>query len=82
MGLVPIQVEYILVPLLPIFTCYCNYELSFSQTTVDLGMVLKVQKQGCAVMSPYIVQPHSAVLAMEPACKGVTLFPTSCSCIA
>ena len=40
-------------------------------------MVLKVQKQGCTVMFPYFVQPHSAALAMEPTCKGVALFPTS-----
>lgn len=38
-------------------------------------MVQTVRKQGCAVMIPYIMQLHSATLAMEPMCKGVTLFP-------
>ena len=28
-------------------------------------------------MIPYIVQLHSAALAMEPTWKGVALFPTS-----
>ena len=37
---------------------------------------IKVRKQGCAVMIPYIVQPHNAALAMEPTCKGVALFPS------
>ena len=40
-------------------------------------MVYKVRKQGSAVVIPYIVQPHSAALAMEPTSKGAALFPTS-----
>ena len=40
-------------------------------------MVYRVRKQDCAVVIPYIVQPHSVALAMEPTCKCVALFPTS-----
>ena len=53
-------------------SCYKTFSKA-----VDVGMVYKVQKQGCAVMIPYIVQPHSAALAVEPTCKGVALYPTS-----
>ena len=53
------------------------YYIDFPKTTVDVGMVQNVQKQGWAEMLPYIVQPHCAALAMGPTWKGVALLPTS-----